>query len=514
MTSYTLLSCIDSKVEHATKFYGRFSLGPFAPGQALTVANALRRSLLSQLPGVAITLLEVQGATNEYEMLNGVRESILDIILNLKQIVLTSDYEIGLVGPQVGFLNVQGPGVIRSNDLKLPSFIYAVDPNQYVATLSNNGRLNMKFLICCGKNYITYNPNESQYSKWLSLFKKAKPSRHFRILKNSFKNRENQKLSWLVFSEKKKETFLGKKKLFLEQNAFIDPVLTQKVSLLSFAKIKKTKEKTRFYKQWLKQRHFFKNQGKQGQPQKSKAELKNQQKIKKTFVTKQDFHEMKNTQKKQMSSFLFDQIQNRAFIKKKALALQGLLKPETSNTRGYFPVDATFMPVIRVNYLVESTDQGDFKLPKERILLEVWTNGSLHPRHAIHKAAKDLIQLFLPLQKMRTTWFQNALVAKNEKQKTTPFELSQVAAFQEKTKTSPDFKNALVTKMDRQLFHLDIGNLELTARPYSCLKKAKIHTIQDLISYSKQDLLSIKNFGQRSLNQVEKALQQIRLKLK
>jgi DNA-directed RNA polymerase subunit alpha len=165
MTSYTFVSCIDSRVENLTKFYGRFQLGPFAPGQALTVANALRRALLSQLSGISITLLEIQGASNEYEVLKGVRESVLDILLNLKQIVLTSDFE--NMNPQVGFLAVKGPGVVRSGDLKLPAFIYAVDPNQYIATLSTNGRLNCKFLICSGKNSITYSP--SDYNRPLCL---------------------------------------------------------------------------------------------------------------------------------------------------------------------------------------------------------------------------------------------------------------------------------------------------------------------------------------------------------
>jgi DNA-directed RNA polymerase alpha subunit len=68
------------------KFYGRFELGPFAPGQGLTVANSLRRSLLSQLTGTAIPLVEISGASHEYETLTGVRESVLDI-LNIKQII-------------------------------------------------------------------------------------------------------------------------------------------------------------------------------------------------------------------------------------------------------------------------------------------------------------------------------------------------------------------------------------------------------------------------------------------
>jgi DNA-directed RNA polymerase alpha subunit len=72
---YTLLSCIDSRVESPMKFYG-VRIRPFAPGQGLTVANSLRRSLLSQLTGTAIPLVEIS-FLHEYETLTGVRESVL-----------------------------------------------------------------------------------------------------------------------------------------------------------------------------------------------------------------------------------------------------------------------------------------------------------------------------------------------------------------------------------------------------------------------------------------------------
>jgi len=65
-----------------------------------------------------------------------------------------------------------------------------------------------------------------------------------------------------------------------------------------------------------------------------------------------------------------------------------------------------------------------------------------------------------------------------------------------------------------QILQLDIGNLDLTARPYSCLKMANVNTIQELIAYSKEDLLNIQNFGQRSLVEVEEALQKLQLSIK
>lgn len=149
---HLLLSCIESRVENNTSFYGRFQLGPFELGQGLTVGNALRRTLLSELRGLAITAVEIQGASHEYSALLGVRESVLDILLNLKQVVLTSEFQIN--EPQIAFLQVQGPGIVRAGDLKLPVSIQCVDPEQYIATLSHDAFFSMKCVICQGKNYL------------------------------------------------------------------------------------------------------------------------------------------------------------------------------------------------------------------------------------------------------------------------------------------------------------------------------------------------------------------------
>jgi DNA-directed RNA polymerase alpha subunit len=550
MPSYTLLSCIDSKVENLTKFYGRFELGPFAPGQALTVANALRRSLLAQLPGTSITLVEIRGASNEYEILNGVRESVLDILLNLKQIVLTSDFEI--FSPQIGFLSVEGPGVIRANDLKLPSFIYAVDPNQYIATLSNSGHLNMKFLICCGKNYITYTPNDSQYLEWLSLLKKSKPlvnsnSQTLTLLntKASAKQKKNYGIYSAISIDKQNdkvnffqntnpsvgnaETALNKRlvlknTLRINKSSFLInsnyrtffPKNQENVFSLFGQNSKTLLSTTGFYKQWKKERDFLK---------------------KDLYKTKEDFNPnpifqqtKKNFQTKLLENFerpkkkLF-RIQNSntnfhktfsPLIEAKSESNSNLRIEEKSTKMGYFPIDAIFMPINRVNYLIESTEDIKLKI-NDRVILEVWTNGSIHPRHAIHKAAKALIQLFLPLQQIRTNLFQisdNSYFEEGQDKIRKSLE-----NFKKETllKTNPEIiANQQLKKrtFDSRILELDIGNLELTARPYSCLKLANINTVEDLLSYSKEDLLSIKNFGRRSLIEVQKALQLMKLKLK
>jgi len=168
------ISAKECRIEKNRSFYGCFYLGSFDSGQSITVANALRRSLLSDCTGLAIISVKIENVYHEYSTLSGVRDSVLDILLNFKEIVLkksrnplkgsqgykkkglSSVYDqVGstFFKPLIGYLKVKGPGVIRAKDLRLPSFIQCVDPNQYIATLAEDGFLNLKFVIMEGKNY-------------------------------------------------------------------------------------------------------------------------------------------------------------------------------------------------------------------------------------------------------------------------------------------------------------------------------------------------------------------------
>jgi len=154
------ISCRESRIENPRSFYGSFYLGPFHSGQSLTVANALRRTLLSELKGLAITSAEISGAVHEYSILPGVRESVLDILLNLKEIVLKSSikHPQNLQQNQMAYIQVRGPGVVRAKDIKLPVSLTCVDPEQYIATLADDGILNIQLKIQQGKNYIVQKP--------------------------------------------------------------------------------------------------------------------------------------------------------------------------------------------------------------------------------------------------------------------------------------------------------------------------------------------------------------------
>lgn len=167
MLQNPLILCIESRVEKSTSLYARFQIGPLPQGHGLTVGNALRRILLSDLHSFSIMAAKIQlgdgtMVPHEYSSLPGVRESTLDLLLNLREIVLENhqyDDE-----PIVGFINVKGPNTITAKDIRFSKNINLVDPDQYIATLNEDSSVSIQVLVGCGKNgksYITIDPRES-----------------------------------------------------------------------------------------------------------------------------------------------------------------------------------------------------------------------------------------------------------------------------------------------------------------------------------------------------------------
>jgi len=145
--------CLESITRRETELYSEYSIGPFLKGQSLTVGNALRRVLLSNLSGIAITGVRITGINHEFSTIPNVREDVIDILLNLKQIVLKG----AINEPTLARLSVSKAGVITARDIQLLGDLSFVDPRQYVATLTAPGNLEMEFLIATGQNYITNN---------------------------------------------------------------------------------------------------------------------------------------------------------------------------------------------------------------------------------------------------------------------------------------------------------------------------------------------------------------------
>lgn len=308
------IECVESKTLKNQHQYSKFVLEPLERGQGTTIGNSLRRVLLSNLEGAAVTAIRIGGgmaksehsfgfATHEFATIEGVREDVLEIMLNMKEIVLKSYTN----QPQIGRLVVaasESPKTVTASDFILPSEVEVVDTSQYVATISAGSKLEMEFRVEKGKGYRAVDRSR-------------------------------------------------------EENTSID----------------------------------------------------------------------------------------------------------------FLQIDAVFMPVTKVNYSVEDT-RIDSSSVKERLLLELWTNGSLKPEEALSEASKIVVDLFNPL-----------------------IDVSSIGEIQDDYEVDEDPTS-----------QIPIEELQLSVRAYNCLKRAQINSVADLLDYSQEDLLEIKNFGQKSADEVVEAL--------
>ncbi len=290
------IECVESQGS-----YSRFVLEPLERGQGITVGNALRRVLLSDLEGTAVTVVRIAGVTHEFATVPGVREDVMDLLLNIKALVLASRSPY----PQILRLKVNGSARVTAADLHCPADVEVIDPNQYIATLSEGATLEMELTVERGKGYRSVERHREDHSSSIDALK----------------------------------------------------------------------------------------------------------------------------------------------------------------------LDAVFMPVKKVKMEVTEIRLGD-GVERESLTLDIWTNGSISPQEALSQAASILVNLFTPLQEITLAPARHDL---------------------------PEEQSAM--------HQIQIEALELSVRAYNCLKRAQIHTIADLLEYTPEDLLEIKNFGQKSADEVIEALQ-------
>jgi DNA-directed RNA polymerase subunit alpha len=296
------VECVETSTDKDQSQYSRFVLEPLERGQGATVGNALRRVLLSNLEGAAVTALRIAGVTHEFSTIPGVREDVLDILLNLKKVVLKTYSP----QPQIGRLLVQGPATVTAGQFDLPSEVEVISTDQIIANLAPGATLELEFRVERGKGY-----------------------------RGVARIRDEAATSSLDFMQ----------------------------------------------------------------------------------------------------------------------------------------LDSIFMPVRKVNYTVEDARTGG-AIEKDRLLMEIWTNGSLTPQEALSQAANILVDLFNPLKDARFD-----------------VEVDEVDGDENKEMQIP------------------IEELQLSVRAYNCLKRAQINSVADLLDYTQEDLLEIKNFGAKSAEEVVEALQ-------
>ena len=128
----------------------QFVIGPLEPGFGYTLGNSIRRTLLSSIPGAAVTRFRVTGAAHEFTSLTGVHEDVTEIILNLKNITVSSEHD----EPVVAYLRKKGAGAATAADITAPAGVEIHNPELHVATLSKEGNLEIELTIERGRGYV------------------------------------------------------------------------------------------------------------------------------------------------------------------------------------------------------------------------------------------------------------------------------------------------------------------------------------------------------------------------
>lgn len=141
-----------------TATFARFVAEPFEPGFGTTIGNSLRRVLLSSIEGAAITKVKIKGITHEFSTIPGVLEDVVDIILNIKGIVVAMDSE----GPKTMRLSAEGPGDVTAELIECDASIEIINPDKVIATLTDKIDFDIEFTVEKGRGYL---PASEQIAK-------------------------------------------------------------------------------------------------------------------------------------------------------------------------------------------------------------------------------------------------------------------------------------------------------------------------------------------------------------
>ena len=405
-----VVSCLESRIDENQSVYSRFLLGPFIGGHAVTVATALRRALLSEVKNIAITALHIQGVTHEFSTVVGIRESVLELSLNFQQIILSTQTKTKNV--QVGYLHVQGPAIVHANDLKLPDGIECVNPTQYIATLSSEGLLVVKFLIYDKKSFLksktsTLNSKKikeakvfsERLSKSLLGHAEYDPSQLYRLLRNQSLPRlhsfavqgagqgvvecllpptdPHERLRAREADGGQGEVLQARPLEDLqEEGNQLRAAPTQRFA--SNLRVASERTLTRA-KHGLQIEDLQATDSQSGGPgrhgqQRTGLEVPGVANQSRDLTTVGTDSNLDHT-----ASLLSDEFNSEVCL------------------RTIIPLEPIFTPVYQVNFGIERDDLSN--QIRERIIMEVWTNGSIHPRQAINEAVLSTMSIFSKLRK-------------------------------------------------------------------------------------------------------------------
>ncbi len=143
--------------EVVSEYRSRFIIEPLEPGFGYTLGNSLRRTLLSSIPGAAVTSIRVAGALHEFTTLDGVKEDLTEIVLNIKNLVFSSTSD----EPVVAYIRKNGEGVVTGKDVGVPAGIEVHNPELHIATLNGKANLEIELTIERGRGYVSAVQNKA-----------------------------------------------------------------------------------------------------------------------------------------------------------------------------------------------------------------------------------------------------------------------------------------------------------------------------------------------------------------
>ena len=145
------IKCVNTTTSSDGSQYGKFVVEPLERGFGTTIGNSLRRVLLSSLEGAAVTSIRIEGITHEYTSIPGITEDVIDIMLNLKGLIVKTDSK----EAQHLRLDVDKPGPVLASDIQLPAGVKIVNPDWVLCTIAEGGSIHADIIVETGKGYIT-----------------------------------------------------------------------------------------------------------------------------------------------------------------------------------------------------------------------------------------------------------------------------------------------------------------------------------------------------------------------
>jgi DNA-directed RNA polymerase subunit alpha len=148
-----VVQCVEKSEDGS---YGKFVIEPLERGYGTTLGNAMRRILLSSLPGAAVTSVKIDGVLHEFSTIPNVKEDVIEIILNLKGLAIKAEGEV----PTTVTIDVTGPRIVTGADIRSDGTVTVVNQEHHIATVSENGRLYMEMTVDSGRGYVLAEKNK------------------------------------------------------------------------------------------------------------------------------------------------------------------------------------------------------------------------------------------------------------------------------------------------------------------------------------------------------------------